>query len=357
MRHASRLLYERLTVGGSGRRRVRVPLDRLLDAWADALPELAGRPTQLTELADALADLAAENLIELPARRSWDRSSIPPLPLFVTVPAARTAPAPAPWRHHPWRPELGFVASLPVVGRDQFDALRAVNVFLSGAADEPVVPMRLRSAQLFGDEKLLDTLVASRLFGPGRLTLAMLRCERRAPPMALRRVGDGADVLVVENADPFWALCDVLGNVGGPIGTLAWGAGNQAEHSVPGLWQDGTVGEGGTVWYWGDLDPEGVRAATRAAEAAARAGYGTLVPHGGLWAALCALEPTGATVWPPMDGSWLGHLWERSVPLRRRGGRVAQERLGAETLAAVVQQTTMPPNDAGLSGGGAGAVT
>ncbi len=332
---AARLADALVAVGS-----VTVSRATVLDRWATVAPELTGQVDGLEALLVALHDLVAAGVIELPAAASWDRSTRPALPNFVRVASARRVARGAPWRSVPWRAELGWVASLRSVTDAQLDALAKVNRWL-GARDPqtPVVPARLRSAEIFEDEKFLDDFARSELFGEGRLSLDLLRATRPAPPMAMCRVGPGPDVLVVENADPFWALAGLLAGSESSIGRLGWGAGRQVEQTAPSIWS--WSGELGHVWYWGDLDTEGVRMARNAASAVASAGLGLLRPHRALWMATASLSATGAesVIWAGADGSWLGEeIWAATKPVRDARGRVAQERLSVQQLAVALQQ-------------------
>jgi len=323
-------LAEALVAIGS----VTVSQATVLDLWATVAPELTGQPESLDAMVAVLTDLAATGVIELPAAASWDRSTRPLLPNFVRVATARRVARGAPWRSVAWRGELGWVASLRSVSDAQLAALVKINRWL-GVRDlqTPVVPARLRSAEIFDDEKFLDDFMRTELFGEGRLSLELLRATRPAPPMAMCRVGPGPDVLVVENADPFWALAGVLSGSGSSIGRLGWGAGRQVEQTVTSIWSwDGDLGN---VLYWGDLDTDGVRMARNAASVVAAAGLGPLRPHRGLWLATAALRATsaGSDMWTGVDGMWLGDdLWEATALVRSAGGRVAQERLSIRQL-------------------------
>ncbi len=316
----------------TGGRAVRIPLAGVLDAWASAAPQLSGSADRLPRLAAALEQLAQAGVLRLPAARSWDRQTRPPLPRFVAVVRERPVRE-RPWRTHPWRDELGWAASLPAMTDAQFTALAAINTWLADP-DDVVVPARLRSAQLLGDEKALDQLCGTSIWGPGRLTHDLLRCVRLAPPMARVRVGDGPDVLVVENADPYWAIAGLLTGADTAIGQVAWGAGGAVETSILSLWQDD---DPRAVFYAGDLDPKGVQIASRAAAAAARAGH-QVRAHAGLWAALACMEPSGVGRhdWSAVDGTWLGDAWPASAQVRAFRGRVAQERLTVADLAVIL---------------------
>jgi len=216
---------ERLRDGLHALGRVRVPLDAVLSVWASAAPDLTGSAESLAALAASLRALADAGLLELPAGRSWDRSTRPPLPRFVTVPGSRRERPPDRWRSFPWRKELGWVASLPYVGDTNFEALIAIDTWLARHdADGPPVPVRVRSAEVFGDEKRLDDFVKTRLFGPGRLSLELLGAVRYPPPLPTRLVGDGSSILIVENMDPFWVCVEAARTTAGSVGRVAWGA-------------------------------------------------------------------------------------------------------------------------------------
>ena len=116
-------------------------------------PSSSGAPERVAELSRSLEDLASAGAIELPAHESWDRSSRPPLPRFVSVPSARRSGRDRPWQRHPWRHELAFVASLPALSELQFAMLRRLETWLAGARQGDSVPARLRSAEIFGEEK------------------------------------------------------------------------------------------------------------------------------------------------------------------------------------------------------------
>lgn len=310
-----------------------VDLDDVLRLWSAAAPHLASSPDKMARLSDALEDLSTVGVLRLPAAASWDRSSRPPLPRFVRV-VREKAVRDRPWRGFPWRAELGWVASAASLSSRQYEQLVAINSFLS-SPDRRIVPARLRSAQVLGDEKALDDLSNSSLWGDGKLSWGLLACERIAPPLASCRVGRGPDVLVLENADPYWALEPVLKELDTSIGILAWGAGRGVEQSVLSLWRAGSPGR---VFYVGDLDPAGVGIAVNAARNVAAAGF-ELLPHVGLWEAMARLEPTGVGEhdWSRCTGQeWLGCSWGVASPVRTQSGRVAQERLDLSTLAEAV---------------------
>lgn len=312
---------------------VRVPLDHLWALWTTAAPRLAGDPSQAEALSAALDDLADQGTLELPAT-AWDTSTTPPLPRFIRIPAARRETRDREWMRFPWRHELGWVASLPTLSGTRLHDLIAIHDWLVRTAGGrvPVVPMRYRSAEVFGDEKCLDGIARTNLFGPGRLSLDMLACVRKPAPLPAIAIGAGPDVLVVENSDPYWVATEVLGREDHhPVGTVAWGCGKAFPSQVAALSTD-VAGHGpvtGRVWYWGDLDPPGLRIAEDAAAAATAAAVPQILPATGLWKAMGnrPVQDTGKVDWPTgMGRHWLGaQLWDELTHIRAAKGRVAQE--------------------------------
>ena len=264
----------------------------------------------------------------------------------MTVPAARRERRERVWQRDAWQPQLGWVASLPTLTDRQYQALVDVNRWLASPAarvarDGVRPPARLRSSEVFGDEKLLEGLLCSGpLSGAGRLSEDLLWCRRMPPPITVRQVGVGPDVLVVENADPFWALADIIdAGDSSDIGWLAWGQGGAVSSTVLSIWE--LVDNPRHVWYWGDLDPRGVNIAVEAAQRAQEAGR-VLRAHTSLWTATAALEPTqgGTQRWQSVTVTgteWLGDVvWQTSSRIREAAGRVAQERLGLEVLSTAM---------------------
>jgi hypothetical protein len=320
---------------------VRIPLDHLWTLWATAAPRLVGDPAQAAALEAALRDLATRGMVELPTT-AWNTSTTPPLPRSVIIPAARRAARDREWIRFPWRHELGWVASLPALSDARLRDLVAINDWLArtDGGNVPVVPVRYRSVEVFGDEKCLERMARTNLFGPGRLNLQTLACVRRPAPLPAVVIGPGPDLLIVENSDTYWVAVDVLGQRDSHrIGAVAWGCGKAFPSQIPALDVD-VAGRGpvtGAIWYWGDLDPAGLVIATDAAAAAAAAQAPRVRPAAGLWAAMATrpIQEAGAVDWSTAKGrDWLGpELWEQAAHVRDAEGRVAQESVPATAIA------------------------
>lgn len=318
--------------------RVRVELPALLAAWNTASPELGRDTSRHAALAATLEHLAATGRIQLP-RGAWDHSTVPPLPNFVTVPSARKAPKERPWRDFPWCAEMAWAADLLSLRGSQFDDLTAVNRWLAaGGRTEPVTPVQVRSIQVFGHEKrLLELATGTTLFAEGRLSFELLRCRRYPPPLAHERVGPDGRWLIVENADSFWLARDAA-RATRTVDVVAWGAGRAAAQSILSLHEHhGAVDH---LYYWGDIDPDGIEIATNVSDACRAAGLPDLRPAEALWTATArtgARDP-GTMDWRATDLCWLDAAQPAVAAVATAKGRVPQEALDGPAIEAVLGQ-------------------
>lgn len=330
-------LADALREAASGR--LRVPIATIWTAFQRAFPLEAAAPDARERLGLRLAALAEAGEVRLPAARgpAWDRSATPPLPAWVAL----TRPVAAPEAVDPttiaWAPELAFVATSPHV---DVPAALAIQRFLAedGRA-RPLVPMRERSVQLFGDEKRLDRLVRTPLFAPGRLTLATLRCFPMAPPLVFEPGPPGRPALVIENHHTWWSFCRWNERVGA-YSAVVYGAGGGFGREAVAFLAERCVAWGAPhAEYFGDLDFDGLVIPWRADRqyggvpiVAAEAWYAILLDladHAGL--------PRGPRIEvPPEVMDWLPAPVQPEV---RRwfadGVRIPQELVGTEVLARV----------------------
>jgi hypothetical protein len=315
-----------------------VRLAELWELWAAADPAGAGRAERRTHMAAAIGELAAAGLAT-PSKRV-DRSAHPHLPTQLTLPSpAPSATAGVLARSTVWRPELSWAVSARLtVG--QVGTLRAVNTWLRDHGHETdLLPLRERSLEVLSHEKTFDKTLATTLFGPGRLTLDLLRTFQTHPPLAGTRVSDGPVLLVVENDATFHSVRAALSTDSGPVGHVAWGAGGAFEASIRSA---GDLSGITRVRYFGDIDADGLRIPCSAAATAEREGLPPVLPATSLYRMLLDTKVRQYQQ-PPVSGDgafhaarWLGsrQLVEEVTTLLDEGTRVPQEALRATMLAA-----------------------
>ncbi len=242
-------------------------------------------------------------------------------------------------REFAWVSELAFLREARV--NLPFAELRQLNDFLQASGcDRALVPIKERSLQLFGDEKRLDVLADSALFRDGRLSLAQLRCEVVAEPLAWKRgpaEASAQPVIVLENAAT-WHSYARWNEAAAQFSAVIYGGGNRFVDGVGFLAEIfRELGGPRRVFYFGDLDPAGLRIPRRATERAQELGLPPVEPHRWSYGQLLSLaaaassadDPAAVT---PADLAWLGELAGTAQPLLVSGQRLAQEHMGWEFL-------------------------
>jgi hypothetical protein len=307
-------------------------------------PVSATSPTRRAELATILAELEAGGVIGAPSPRSLDRTQDPPLPRRVKLAgqtsAGRGSKEAGSATSVAWRPELAWATSVATrLSAGQLEALRRINAWLRDTQPSAEVPLRERSYEIFGDEKQLDRLLGTSLFGPDRLSLGLLRARRTRPPLPARRLGSGPLLLVVENSDTFDTLARLLADQPGRVGWVAWGAGQAFEASVLSIAE---LPQATEIHYYGDLDATGLRIPAAASQLASSEGLPEVRPADELYRILLARgspQRTGAEGRLYQDragglASWLPpELRSEVAALLAAGYRIPQEAVGFELLA------------------------
>jgi hypothetical protein len=287
-------------------------------------------------MSDLIEELSGAGLVELPSAESYDRTELPALPRFLTIAHEEEISASSP--QEVWHPALAWVPGFRPT-RSQHETLRRVNRWLYQHRDDLVVPSRERSLEIFGNEKAMDGLVGTKLFGAGRLSLELLLCRRVAPPFHHEPCGDGDILLVVENSDTYDSVLSVLrGRRDHRVSAVGWGAGTGFEVSVLSIGRMGdSVRE---VRYFGDLDEIGLRVPGNAAALAAAEGLPPIHPAAGLYAAMLRLatpQPGQRTVRREAASglaAWLAEEHrEDTIRLLVASERLAQESVGLAYLS------------------------
>jgi len=239
-----------------------------------------------------------------------------------------------------WEPEMQFVVEARAMVNPD-DLLRLNSFFKDRTQQRLTVPIKERSLQIFGDEKRLDLLLGSALFRAGRLSLDLLKCEIVGEPLGWRRGPvDTGRILVVENAATWHSYS--RWNVEREIfSAVIYGCGNRFAESARNLADIlAEFSAPQRIFYFGDLDPQGLRIPTEATLKSAALGLPPVEPD--FWSCsnllksgrghevpFEAAEPASAA-----EFEWLGRLAEPVKKILESGRRLAQEHIGWEFLSA-----------------------
>lgn len=314
----------------------RVPLAVVLAAAASVDRTAASAVGWRARVRTALEELRDQGVVEWPATR-FDTSSAPPLPTYVSRPSplkSRPSQAPPVWHH-----ELAWAAEAVDEGRlSSFEIrhLSRINEWLRRRTPF-VVPLRERSLDIFGDEKILETLVLGPLFAPGRLGLELLACEPCWPPVEQTILGPGG-WLIVENYTTYVSLTRRAAATGFD-GRVVWGSGNQVATRLETL---AAAGEHPVrMWYFGDIDAGGFRVAAGAERRTRMLDLGALRPARRLYRMALELgrpRPSENRASGEASANWTrrwlgGDLGESCAQITTAGQRIVQETVGTTQLA------------------------
>lgn len=238
--------------------RVRFTRSDLLEAFGRALPHSQGDVNLRERLGEILNELAESGLVRLPRtsnRRGYDHSERTTLPRFVK----RLDNAKETRKQVFWRPELAFAQHLPSTWHN--DLLAVQNWLRNGGLDAPIVALRERSVEIFGDEKRLDAMLGTKVFAGGHLSLELLKCYLPTIPIYIEGISpDQTDrpLLVVENHTTFDTFRK-WNKQHRRYSAVAFGAGTAFVSSCQSLRAHLTAnGCSGEVLYFGDVDPKGL---------------------------------------------------------------------------------------------------
>jgi hypothetical protein len=260
----------------------------------------------------------------------------------VTLTALQPRRTPAIELGYGWHPLLKFAASER--NRLRLQAAKRVNEWLKTDPDLTlIVPIKERSLEIFGDEKRLDDLRGGTTMLFGQLNLVAIGCRICPIPMPFEAGPDatrGQPILVIENNDT-WASFAAWNHAAGRYSAIAYaggGHGKSLAYDEAFLDELRSRFETKALFYFGDLDPAGIRIASRAAERRAKRDSIPLQPASALYNWL--LTSGVRTPLPnsdqalPSDLAWLpGALREAVRALFAAGQRIPQESLGTRALA------------------------
>ena len=319
--------------------KARIDLDGLRCAFQEVHPGLASSPSARTKLREMLDQLQLDERLDLPkGRNQWDVSALPALPRWIKLPRETMSPERPDLRAIPWAPELAFLATIRVFV-PLADLLKLQDFFARGGRSRPLIPIKERSLDIFGDEKRLDVLErGSALFGEDRLTPEMLRCFIVSEPLPwLAGTDPSGPIMVIENAATWHSYCR-WNDERMIFSAVVYGCGNRFLDGVRSL-KDVFAALGGPrrVFYFGDLDPQGLLIPQVASGRAQAASLPPIEPHLWSYRQLLALGSQRGQPWEGEVPSaercdWLGDCAEPVRQLFASSHRLAQEHVGWEFL-------------------------
>jgi hypothetical protein len=232
----------------------------VFNALANRMPSLKTDPSRWILFVDLLIAAEAEDLIVLPSQDGdgWNRDVFPAQPRWVRLPPAKKTKEKFDHRSFPWNPALCFLAGERGLPTGIREASMAIQRFLvSGGASRPPVPVKERSFDIFGNEKRLDGLRHSEiLFGPGRVSLGLLRCYVVEPTPVAERFNQGDGIIILENEATFDSFCRLCRHK--PMYRLViYGRGNEILKCITYLKREVNHYATTEITYFGDVDRRG----------------------------------------------------------------------------------------------------
>ena len=333
--------------------RVRVPIEDLWKIFNEAFPHRPRGAELRSWLLTALREAAERNIVKLPVEhgKRWNRSLQPPIPTSID---RILAPLPAPndeWRKFPWHPRLSWVADLNGITPEQEEFLRRVNKgFAQGSFDKPA-PLMYRSLELTGREKRLKALTKTVLFDEGRLSLDLLGCIPRIPPLVTETICNRTIAIVFENVESFQVARNVLTTMSNPpYGIVAFGGGRSFQQSILNFGSMNRSVE--RIEYVGDLDRAGLSIAIAATKIATTRKLPPVIAARGIHRAMLQSaqnfsHPLGLQdrsqnsdradedliTWLPAD------VRQEVLDILSAGGRVPEEILSSDEIKQLWQQS------------------
>ena len=322
-----------MTALPDGRRQADVAA--VFNALANRMPSLKTDPDRWSVYVDLLVAAEAEDLIVLPSEQGngWNRDVFPARPRWVRLPPAKEAKEKFDHRAFPWNPALCFLAgerSLP--GGIREAALSIQRFLASGGATRPEVPVKERSFDVFGHEKRLDGLRHSEiLFGPGKVSLDLLRCYMVEPTPVAERFDQGEGIIIVENEATFDSFCRVCRQKA-VFRLVIYGRGNEIQKCAAYLNREAKRYAVAEIVYFGDVDRRGLEIPHQLSQNTALAAR--IVPLLQGYEFLLR-QVSGASETVPEFCSWLPQPLATQAALVISAGRaLPQEAFGWEELAA-----------------------
>jgi hypothetical protein len=335
-------------------RRVRIPIVDIWKIFNEAFPHRPRGAEVRSWLLASLREAANHNIIKLPVEhgKRWDRSLQPPIPTSVDRTITPPSPPNNEWRRFPWHSRLSWVADLKGITPEQENFLRQVHKGLVQGSFDELAPLMYRSLELTGHEKRLKALTKTVLFEEGRLSLDLLGCIPRIPPLVTETICDLPIAIVFENVESFQVARNVLTKMSNPpYGIVAFGGGRSFQQSMLNFGAMNRSIE--RIEYVGDLDRAGLSIAMAATKIAFTRGLPPVIAARGIHRAMLQSarnfdRPLGwhnqtqdsdkadedLITWLPAD------VRQEVLNILRAGGRVPEEILSSDEIQKLWQLTS-----------------
>ena len=242
--------------------RVKISLDKILKAFAEAFPQdYYSEGNQMEKLMKVLNNLARANRIQLPVGEThWDDSSVPSVPKWIKISRMSSQKERALWKKYPWHPQMIWASELKNIQESSFESLKQLNQFFVnlGGGSVGLMTIKERSLQIFGDEKKLDSLTTRSWF-QDHVSLEDLGCYRTIEPFASKTFpkAKATRTIIIENRDTFDSFCKVNERINSPFYKyIIYGCGDKIEGRI--RWVNEFDPEIRVIEYFGDLDHNGL---------------------------------------------------------------------------------------------------
>jgi Uncharacterized protein conserved in bacteria C-term(DUF2220) len=330
--------------------RVRSPIDAAWRTFQQMYPKIAVSSDARIRLMEILNQLVAESRIKLPVgKRGWDRTAKTAIPLWIEIFRKKKDEVLPRMDEIVWPPELQFAATME--SRVHQETLLQIKDWLAaGGRKAHLVPLKERSAGIFGDEKRLDKLMKTELFGPGALTLELLHCYPIYPDLVWEKGNaEASAILIIENSNTYHSFCR-WNLVSGRYAACIYGNGFMIHHTCKELSKIlQATNPQAKIEYFGDLDAAGIRIPLhlskllKARVLPAESWYEVLVSHFEQADKKPVRMSPGS--WTDIELSWFtGSLRPRIEQVFRAGYRLAQEFVGTDYLCTVFARMPEPLN-------------
>lgn len=239
----------------------KVSEDSLLKVFAKTFPEsYYSSKIDYQRLLELLQELFEQGLIDFPSDKNWNHTMKLSLPRWIVILDTKKKPLKKDVHSIPWHPALSWISTVQRLNQNTIINLIKLNDFIvsRGLQELKRIPIKERSLEIFGNEKILDKWVNRSWFSE-HITLEQLGCYKTYEPFAAKITSqtDNHRAIIIENRDTFdsfWRSNEQVAPP--PYNYVIYGHGKAIEERI--LWIKDFDTEITTIDYFGDLDQEGI---------------------------------------------------------------------------------------------------